>query len=176
FVYAPALNAEPGQRLRLAGEVTEYNGLTELTNLSGTENCGTAELPPAAQVSLPWTDATAPEAFESMRAQFGKPLVVNDNYDLGRYGSLTLGSGRHFIPTNVAEPGAEAALVAELNTLDRIILDDASNRQNPAIVPYPTPQLSASQTVRAGDNVQDLAGVLDYRFSEWRLQPTASPS
>ncbi len=43
-------------------------------------------------------------------------------------------------------------------------------------MPYPTPQLSASQTVRAGDTVQDLAGVLDYRFSEWRLQPTASPS
>ncbi|TVT36311.1 ExeM/NucH family extracellular endonuclease [Marinobacter vinifirmus] len=176
FVYAPTLNAEPGQRLRLAGEVTEYNGLTELTNLSGTESCGTAELPPAAQISLPWADATAPEAFESMRVQFGSPLVVNDNYDLGRYGSLTLGSGRHFIPTNVAEPGADAAVVAELNALDRIILDDASNRQNPPVVPYPTPQLSASQTVRAGDTVQDLVGILDYRFSEWRLQPTASPS
>src|SRR5690606_12350887 len=45
FVYAPSLSAAPGQRLRLAGEVTEYNGLTELTNLTGTENCGTTDLP-----------------------------------------------------------------------------------------------------------------------------------
>lgn len=112
FVYAPTLNAEPGQRLRLAGEVTEYDGLTELTNLGGTENCGTSELPPPTNISLPWADATAPEAFESMRVQFSTPLVVNDNYDLGRYGSLTLGSGRHFIPpTSIAEPGADAALV-----------------------------------------------------------------
>ena len=176
FVYAPSLSAAPGQRLRLAGEVTEYNGLTELTNLTGTENCGTTDLPAPAMITLPWTSAEAPEALESMRVQFSSPLVVNDNYDLGRYGSLTLGGGRHFIPTNVAEPGADAAIVAELNALDRIILDDASNRQNPSVVPYPTPQLSASQSVRAGDTVQDLVGVLDYRFSEWRLQPTASPS
>lgn len=176
FVYAPSLSAAPGQRLRLAGKVTEYNGLTELTNLTGTENCGTTDLPAPAMITLPWTSAEAPEALESMRVQFSSPLVVNDNYDLGRYGSLTLGGGRHFIPTNVAEPGADAAIVAELNALDRIILDDASNRQNPSVVPYPTPQLSASQSVRAGDTVQDLVGVLDYRFSEWRLQPTASPS
>lgn len=63
-----------------------------------------------------------------------------------------------------------------MNGLDRIILDDGSNRQNPTIVPYPSPQLSASQTVRAGDTVNDLQGILDYRFSEWRLQPTSVPS
>ncbi|SRR5690554_75316 len=176
FVYAPSLNAAPGQRLRLAGEVIEYDGLTELTNLTGTENCGSTDLPAPAMATLPWASAEAPEALESMLVQFSSPLVVNDNYDLGRYGSLTLGSGRHFIPTAVAAPGADAAIVAELNTLDRIILDDATNRQNPPVVPYPTPQLSTSQTVRAGDTVQDLVGILDYRFSEWRLQPTASPS
>ncbi|BEH12939.1 extracelullar DNA degradation protein EddB [Marinobacter shengliensis] len=176
FVFAPNLAVEAGQRIRIAGKVLEYQGLTELTDIIDSTLCGSGELPPPVSLTLPWPDLDSPEAFESMRVIFNEALVVNDNYDLGRFGSLTLGSGRHFIPTNVALPGPDAALVAEMNGLDRIILDDGSNRQNPAIVPYPSPQLSASQTVRAGDTVNDLQGILDYRFSEWRLQPTTAPS
>lgn len=176
FVYAPQQPVTPGQRLRLAGTVTEFHGLTELNNLTEITNCGLAELPSPPTLSLPWTDQAAPEAFESMRARFQAPLTVNDNYDLSRFGSLVLGNGRHFIPTSVVEPGADASLVAEMNLLDRLILDDGSNRQNPATVPYPAPQLSASQTVRAGDRVHDLLGILDYRFGEWRIHPTLTPS
>ena len=176
FVYAPGENVTIGQRLRIAGEVTEFGNLTELTNVTDIADCGTATLPAPVNLTLPWASAGAPEAFESMRVRFDEPLTVNDNYDLGRFGSLTLGSGRHFIPTTIAEPGADAAIVEELNALDRLILDDGSNRQNPAVVPYPSPELSASATVRAGDTVNDLAGVLDYRFSEWRLQPLSAPS
>jgi len=176
FVYAPGETVTVGQRVRIAGEITEFGNLTELTNVADIAGCGMATLPSPVNLTLPWASANAPEAFESMRVRFNEPLIVNDNYDLGRFGSLTLGSGRHFIPTNVAEPGADAALVEELNTLDRLILDDGSNRQNPAVVPYPSPELSATATVRAGDTVNDLIGVLDYRFSEWRLQPLSAPS
>lgn len=176
FVYAPGESVTIGQRLRIAGEVTEFGNLTELTNVTNLADCGTATLPAPTNLTLPWASAEAPEAFESMRVRFDEPLTVNDNYDLGRYGSLTLGSGRHFIPTSVAEPGEDAAMVEELNTLDRLVLDDGSNRQNPAVVPYPSPELSAAATVRAGDTVNDLVGVLDYRFSEWRLQPLSAPS
>ena len=175
FVYTPDAAVASGQQLRIAGEVTEYGNLTELTAVSAMELCGNGELPPAVSLTLPWTSNQAAETFEAMRVRFTEPLTVNDNYDLGRYGSLTLGSDRQFIPTNVVAPGADAALVAELNARDRLILDDGSNRQNPAQVPYPTPQLSASQTVRAGDQITDLQGILDYRFDEWRLQPTAAP-
>ncbi|SFM00111.1 ExeM/NucH family extracellular endonuclease [Marinobacter zhejiangensis] len=175
FVYAPSTSASPGQLLRIAAEVTEFGGLTELAPVSDIADCGSADLPPAMAVTLPWTSADAAEAFEGMRVQFPQALVVNDNYDLGRYGSLTLGSARAFIPTQVVSPGSDAALLAEMNALDRLILDDGSNRQNPATIPYPTPELSASQTVRAGDTVSQLQGVLDYRYGEWRLQPTAAP-
>ena len=175
FVYESSLTSEPGQVLRIAGEVTEFFGLTQLTNVSATEVCGTETLPAPAEVSLPWDTLEAPEALESMRVSFSKKLTVNDNYDLGRFGSLTLGSQRHFIPTSIASPGTEAQAVEMMNAMDRIILDDASNRQNPATVPYPSPQLSASQTVRAGDTVENLKGILDYRFSEWRIQPITTP-
>lgn len=176
FVFAPGQAVASGQRVRLAGTVTEFFGLTELTDVTDLASCGTGELPPAVSLSLPWASAGAPEAWESMRVSFAEPLTVNDNYDLGRFGSLTLGSDRHFIPTNVAAPGTDAAIVADMNARDRVLLDDGSNIQNPATVPYPGPQLSASQTVRAGDQVQHLNAILDYRFSEWRLHPLQAPS
>lgn len=175
FIYGPNLVADTGQILRIAGVVTEFGGLTELTNVAASELCGTATLPAHTSVSLPWETFGSPEALESMRVAFSEKLTVNDNYDLGRFGSLTLGSRRHFIPTSIASPGAEAQTVEMMNALDRVILDDASNRQNPAVVSYPSPQLSAAQTVRAGDTVENLQGVLDYRFSEWRVQPTTAP-
>jgi len=176
FVNSTELEVTPGQRLRLAGTVSEFFGRTSLTDITQVSDCGTGQLPLAAAIALPWASAEAPEVFEGMRVSITQPLIVNDNYDLGRFGSLTLGSERHFIPTNIASPGAEAAAISERYALDRLLLDDGSNRQNPAVVPYPSPQLSASQTVRAGDQVQDLNGILDYSFDEWRLQPLTSPS
>lgn len=176
FIFDPQQQVVSGQRVRLAGTITEFFGLTEMTNLTQMVTCGVAGLPAPVSISLPWASADAPEAFESMRVSVASPLTVNDNFNLGRFGSLTLGSDRHFIPTNVVAPGADAALVVEMNALDRVILDDGSNRQNPAVVPYPSPQLSASQTVRAGDLVHDLTGILSYAFSEWRIQPQQAPS
>lgn len=177
FIYAPDADAavDVGRAVRIAGTVTEYDGLTELGNVTGIVDCGSGELPAPATISLPWSSLDAPEAFESMRVSPDSPLVVNDTYDLGRYGSLTLGSSRHFIPTNVASPGSAAMAIQEANLLDRVILDDGSNRQNPAVVPYPSPALSATMTVRGGDEVDNLVAVLEYRFGEWRLQPLAAP-
>lgn len=176
FVFAPDKVVSVGQRVRVAGTVTEFFDLTELTDVGEFVDCGTSSLPAPIEISLPWESVGAQERLESMRVTISQPLTVNDNFNLGRFGSLTLGSARHFIPTNVVLPGADAAEVAAMNELDRLILDDGSNQQNPAIVPYPTPQLSASQTVRAGDEVTDLTGILDYRFSEWRIQPLQNPS
>lgn len=176
FIFDSQRQVIAGQRVRLAGTITEFFGLTEMKDLTQMTTCGVAGLPAPLRITLPWASADAPEAFESMRVIAAEPLTVNDNFNLGRFGSLTLGSDRHFIPTNVASPGADAAVVAAMNALDRVTLDDGSNRQNPAIVPYPSPQLSASQTVRAGDRVQDLTGILSYSFSEWRIHPLQAPS
>lgn len=176
FIFDSQRQVIAGQRVRLAGTITEFFGLTEMKDLTQMTTCGVAGLPAPLRITLPWASAEAPEAFESMRVIAAEPLTVNDNFNLGRFGSLTLGSDRHFIPTNVVSPGADAALVAAMNELDRVTLDDGSNRQNPAIVPYPSPQLSASQTVRAGDRVQDLTGILSYSFSEWRIHPLQAPS
>ncbi len=174
FVYAPKRTVRAGHRMRIAGKVVEYKDLTELTSVSSVTDCGPGQLPAPAVVTLPWSTPTSTEALESMRVRFADALTVNDTYNLGRFGSLTLGNHRHYAPTSVALPGTEAQAVERANQRDQLVLDDGSSRQNPAMVPYPTDS-SASRTVRAGDQVTDLVGILDFRFGKWRFQPVQPP-
>ncbi|QYK06725.1 ExeM/NucH family extracellular endonuclease [Shewanella zhangzhouensis] len=161
-----------GDRVRVKAKVVEYQGLTELTNLTDKTLCATAQpLPTAAALSLPVTDVTELEAFEGMLVNFSQNLVVNEVYNLGRYGEIMLGGSRHFIGTQVAAPGADAVAVTAANQRDSILLDDGRTSQNPDPVIYPAPGLSATNTVRVGDTVTNLTAVMHYGFGVYRLMP-----
>ena len=165
-----------GQRVRVQGTVGEYFNHTQLSNVSATLDCGTSALPEPVEMALPVASLTELEAVEGMLVRYSQPLTVNDTYTLGRYGELTLSNGRRYTPTQVVAPGAAAIELAAQHNLNRIILDDASTQQNPAVVPYPTGGLSAANTVRSGDQVQNLTGVVYYSFNEYRIMPTGSVS
>ena len=178
FVYVNSsdVGVSVGQRVRVQGTVAEYFNHTQLSNVSATLDCGTSALPEPVDMALPVASLTELEAVEGMLVRFNQPLTVNDTYTLGRYGELTLANGRRYTPTQVVTPGAEAIELAAQHNLNRIILDDASTVQNPAVVPYPTGGLSAANTVRSGDQVQNLTGVVYYSFDEYRIMPTGSVS
>ena len=61
--------------------------------------------------------------------------------------------------------------VAAQNARSRIILDDASNTQNNDPTRYPQGGLSATNTLRVGDTLNGLDGVMDFRFGNYRIQP-----
>jgi predicted extracellular nuclease len=99
-------------------------------------------------------------------------LTATEVFGLGRFGEVSLsGVGRLFIPTAVATPGPEAQTVLAENNRSRIILDDASNTQNNDPTLYPQGGLSATNTLRVGDTLPGLTGVLEFRFSAYRIQP-----
>lgn len=181
FVYSgnAQVSVQPnvGERIRLNASVSEYFGKTQLTNITAFEVCQeSAELPSAATISLPVADTSEWEQWEGMRVAFDHPLVVNETYNLGRYGTLMMGKARAWIPTQVARPGAAAKAVHEANARDRIFIDDASNQQNPAVIPFPAPQLSATNTVRVGDVAQGVVGALDYSFGDYKVMPESEVS
>lgn len=177
FIYDPAtaVDVTVGDRVRVTGKVAEYFGLTELTNITAVEICAQAQAIDSVALTLPFADAGVLESLEGMRVSLPQTLTVNENYNLGRYGQVLLGNGRLAVATNIAMPGVDAQTVMAENALNRIVLDDGSTTQNPAIVPYPAPALSAANTVRSGDQVQQVEGVLYYGFSEWSIQPVATP-
>lgn len=176
FVYVNTTDiaVAAGQRVRLLATVAEFNGHTQLTNVSASLDCGSSDLPAPTPLSLPVSSLADLEAVEGMLVSFAQPLTVNDTFTLGRFGELTLANGRRYTPTQVVAPGADAIALAAEHALNKIVLDDASTAQNPLTVPYPTGGLSAANVVRSGDTVLNLTGTVHYGFNEYRIMPTQS--
>ena len=183
-----------GTTYQVNGVPGEYNGQTQL----GSPNTYTvvyqgsaSNLPAPVTIQLPVPDPTVWERYEGMRvkvvAASGR-LVVTDNYNLGRYGGLTLaGGGLQTQYTELNAPDTQGNL-AWLNAarLNQIQLDDGSSRQNPGLLPGRNGQpLSASNTLRAGDSTDAVIGYLDQfddgkgtlalHENSYRIQPTAPP-
>ncbi len=103
-------------------------------------------------------------------------LTVNQTAYLGARGELTLAVGRRETPTNRYRPNTpEALAMAAANQANQIVLDD-SIFVTPTVIPY----IGADSTVRAGDSVTGLTGVIDFGAiggggATFKLQPTAAP-
>ncbi|MDP3538854.1 MAG: ExeM/NucH family extracellular endonuclease [Azonexus sp.] len=176
-----------GNRVRVAATVTEYavgsgagavaNPLTELTSPAVTVLAAGIAIAPTT-ITLPEVNEGDLERYEGMLVHINNVLTVSQNYFLGRYGQLTVSAdGRLEKPTNRHPAGStEALAMADDNARRRILLDDGSSLQNP----NPTPYLAADNTVRAGDSIAGITGVIDYGLatstasglSDYRIQPT----
>ncbi|KAF1024113.1 MAG: hypothetical protein GAK30_00133 [Paracidovorax wautersii] len=177
FVYAPGLAAtavSAGQRIHLRGTVEEFGGQTQL-RLSGASNlavCRTGQTVTPVTLNLPLPDGASFADYEGMYVRFSQDLRVNEVYELARYGSIVLAPTLLQTPTQTAAPGAAAVAVAASNARSRIILDDGKGAQNPDPVIYPPGGLSAANTLRRGYTVHGgVEGVLNMRYSAWRIQP-----
>lgn len=176
FVYYTGTLPAVGSIVRAVGTVEEYYEKTQLNVVTDILSCGT-DVVTATLLSLPFADANIAESLEGMLVTTSSELKVSDNYNLGKYGEVTLSNGRLYNPTNLYPAGTQAAIdIATQNALNRIILDDGMNGSNPGDVIYPTGGLSAANTLRGGDTVSSLTGVVDYSFSEYRVIPTISPT
>ena len=181
FVYSPTVPADAvaGNLLRLSGVVDEFQTLTELINPTGvmlvsSDHSLTPEL-----AQFPETVEGDLEKYEGMLIQIDTPLTVSQNFFQGRYGEITLSAdGRLEKPTNRHAAGTQDALqMADDNARRRITLDDGSNAQNPNPIPF----IGADNTLRAGDTVQGLTGVLYHgavspSLRDYKLHPTAAPA
>lgn len=164
-----------GDVVLVNGSVSEFFGRTQLNLFSAPKACGSATIA-ATPFALPLSSLNELEALEGMLVNSSVPLSVSDSFFLGRFGRVTLSNGRVFTPNNVELPGSAAneALIAA-NQLNRIVLDDGSDFSNPATVPFPTGNLSANNTLRLGDTVSSLTGVLDFSRGEYMIYAVQEP-
>ena len=165
-----------GDRVRVNGTVAETFELTQLNNTSVTVCASNQPLPTPAVISLPVTSLNTFESIEGMSVAIAQTLTVNETYQLGRFGQVLLANGRLQQPTNVVEPGAAANALQAQNNLNKLMMDDGSNLQNPDPVIFPAPGLSAENTLRSGDTVANLQGVITYDFGVYRILPTSTPN
>ncbi|MEN8241680.1 MAG: ExeM/NucH family extracellular endonuclease [Chloroflexota bacterium] len=162
------LDVNVGDQVRVMGTVTEYYGLTEINNVTNMEICGTATAS-ASAVSLPVSSLTDWEQYEGMLIHIPQTLYVTGNYTQGQYGEVDLSAfARLDTPTNVVLPGTDAGALQELNDRSRIQLEDGSTLSYPATAPY----MAADNTLRAGDTIPSLTGVVNYSFGYYEVHPT----
>ncbi|MCA1925198.1 MAG: ExeM/NucH family extracellular endonuclease [Thiobacillus sp.] len=160
-----------GDRVRLTATVTEFNtgaagnpltSANPVTQLAGASisllSSGHVVAPTA--IAFPESTEGELERYEGMLVRIATPLTASQNFFLGRYGQVTLAAGgRLYKPTNLHRPGsAQAIALADENARRRILLDDGTSAQNPNPIPY----IGPDNTLRAGDVVSELVGVIDY--------------
>jgi len=180
FVYCGSTCASIslGDLVTIDATVTEYRGLTELTSATVTLKSSSNALPAPVRVTLPLSSEDELEALEGMRVEVvgaSGSVVVNENYNFGRYGELTVADKRLFQFTQTEAPSEQgyAAHQAAL-ALATLTLDDGSTAQNPSSYPAFAGGFDANHTIRSGYTATALNGVMDYRYGKFRLQPAVT--
>ena len=170
-----------GQVVRVTGTAGENQGQTQIsTTTANIVACGSGSVLPT-DLLLPFANAADAERYEGMLVRLPQTLYVTELFQLGRFGQVVLSvDGRQAQPTNVVAPGAAALALEASNQLGRIILDDASQAQNPDPIVYGRGglPLSASNTLRGGDTASGIVGVMTYTWAgnaasgnAWRVRP-----
>jgi len=178
FVYNGSRNqVNLGDIVRVTGTVSEYQGQTQLSAASSTAVViiGAGTVTPV-EVTLPVLSADFLERYEGMLVRLPQELTVTEHYQLGRFGQVVLSSGGRLAqPTNIVDPGPDALALQAANNLNRIILDDPTNTQNPDPILFGRGgnPLSAANTLRGGDTVTGVVGVMTYTWGGNSVSPNA---
>lgn len=180
FIYtasAPA-NVQVGDLARVTGTVTEYTPANATRSYTEIKDV-TAVVPMSSGHTITPVNIVLGDDLsrvEGMLVNFVQPLTVNQVEFLGERGEVTLANGRLEVPTNrYPARSAEAIALAASNAAGMIVLDDGIFT-TPTTIPY----IGADNTLRAGDTVTSLTGVIDFGAiggggAAFKLQPTAAP-
>lgn len=182
FVFTTAANigtVQIGDRIRLTASVAEYTPSAATRSYTEFQNV-TAITKLASGISITPTNVSLPHPnlgqVEGMLVRFNQALTLSQLQYLGDRGEITLSSGRLEIASNRYRPGtAEATAQAAANQLNQIILDDGI-----FVTPTTIPYLTTDGSLRAGDTVSGLTGVVDFGAkggggAGFKLQPTIAP-
>lgn len=178
-----------GDKVRVSGTVVEFSSsgaqLTELGSITSVQVIASnVALPTAATVVLPVASLAALEAVEGMRVHLPGTLTVTDTFEFGQFGNVQLavdGPGNEpgtdarldqYTQFHLPSVAGNAAYQAQ-QALRSLVLDDGSDdAYPPTLIGRDGLPLSATNTLRGGDTVDGLTGVMDHRFGSYRVQPT----
>jgi VCBS repeat-containing protein len=195
FIYDPSglFTGNVSDQVRITGTVGEFtttsgtniSSLTQLSSLTNVVNLGASTLPTVVNVQLPNSNL---ESYEGMLVNLSAgsgSLTVTEYYQLGRYGQVLLsamGSSNQpgtdarldqYTQFNAPSVSGYATYLADIATR-KIYLDDGSTVQNPDPIIFGRGgnPLSATNTLRGGDTVASITGILDQRYEGYRIQTT----
>ena len=134
-----------GDEVDVTGSVSEFFDLTQISSTEVTVLSSGNALPAATTIEVgPDVEAaTAYEAVEGMRVNVTSatddPLTVITNFNLDRFGEITVSAGTQTQPTQLFDAQTQATEVADLladNTANRLIIEDGPFGSNPTSFAY----------------------------------------
>ena len=189
-----------GDQVCITGTVAEFasssggvsSSLTQMTNPAITVVSSGNSLPATTMVQLPVANVTDLERYEGMLVQMSAAsgnLTVTEYFELGRFGQVVLSADGasnqagtdarldQYTQFNAPSTAGYTAYLVEI-AKRQIILDDGISIQNPDPILFGRGgnPLSAFNTLRGGDQVGSIEGILDHRFEGYRIQTTTSPN
>ena len=168
-------DVENGDNVRVTGTAEEFQGQTQISNASIID-CDNGDTVTPTDITFPATSPTSLEAYEGMLVRVPETMTVTEHFLLGRFGQVLLSSeGKLDNPTAVVPPGPAAVALQLQNNLRKIIVDDSLQSQNPDPIRFGRggQPLSASNTLRGGDTVTNLVGVMTYTWAGNAASPNA---
>jgi predicted extracellular nuclease len=187
----PATDIDAGDLVEVKGTVAEYFGETQI-NATSVRIVGTGAVV-ARPLSLPFNTTTINsdgdpiadlERYEGMLVELLGTLTVSGHHNLGRFGTVILSQGgrlTQFTNSNAPDVAGYAAH-EQMNARRSIILDDGLRVQNPTTIHYLDAGAAANYSIRSGDTLDGVVGVLRYSRGSggsgdetWRLMPTVDP-
>ncbi|MDH5519072.1 MAG: ExeM/NucH family extracellular endonuclease, partial [Acidimicrobiia bacterium] len=172
-----------GDQVSVTGTVAEFQGQTQLGFPSELEVVSSGNAVTPAPISLPLNSADSLEAVEGMLVEAAQTLYVTEFFQLGRFGQVVVSGGDRLPqPTAIAEPGPDSQAVQAANDLNRLIVDDTLNNQNPDPIIFGRDgnELTAENTLRGGDTLTGAVGVMTYTWAgnnasgnAYRLRPAS---
>jgi len=191
-----------GDQVSVTGTVTEFFEETQIGNVTNvTVQSSGNPLPTMAEIMLS-ESASDFEAVEGMRFRLSsgiadEEITVIENFNLDRFGEITVSAGTQTQATQLFDAQTEAAQVAQViegNLNNRLIIDDGQSGQNPdsfEFIPNLTPGDNGNGILDAGDTFtaegatlrlgseitgvtgdagqDDITGVMRFGFGEYRM-------
>jgi predicted extracellular nuclease/Ca2+-binding RTX toxin-like protein len=181
-----------GDRVRVTGTVSEFNGSTQITATGVTilqadavadisTMAATVDLSAATAIQRAGTVANSTtsfhsnlEAYEGMLVEFSDTLRVTEQFDLDRFVEVRLAAGDmpvNFTHENEPNVAGNAANLADI-AARTIYYEDGISTQNTPIGNLDGfgPTYSTDNAPRMGDSVEELTGVLDFAFNQFRVR------
>jgi uncharacterized repeat protein (TIGR01451 family) len=189
-----------GDLVTITGTVAEFSSsagghtssMTQLTSPIISKISSGNTLPAATSVQLPVSNVNDLERYEGMSVNLSAVsgnLAVTEYFELGRYGQVVLAATGasnqtgtdarldQYTQFNAPDVAGNTAYLAEIAKRS-IYLDDGRSVQNPDPILFGRGgnPLSASNTLRGGDEVAVVAGILDERLEGYRIQTLTCPN
>jgi len=187
--FNPSVDVQIGDLVEVTGTVSEFFGRTQISATAVAVLESDQLVPDAVDVTFPTATFAQDsngnylanlEAYEGMLVNISQDMTVTELFNLDRFGQYNVTAGERpaqFTQFNDPDAAANDAYLQEVATRT-VVLDDGLSSQNPAdiaVIDGNDGILSNTDTFRMGDTVADVSGVVDYSFSEFRIQaPTGT--